>query len=157
MILQREVARRDFIKLSAGSTAALGLLLFGFPNFEKVFAASVAEVPVIWLQGGGCTGCSVSVLNSLSPKIQDILVNQVIPGKHVSLRFHPTVMAASGDLAMKAIEDTAKKKGGYVLVVEGAISEKDFELLRVFDSPEDVTKAVVTWYTRQEFTGRKAL
>jgi uncharacterized protein (TIGR00730 family) len=43
------------------------------------------------------------------------------------------------------------------VLAAGAISEKDFELLRVFDSPEDVTSAVVTWYTRQEFTGRKAL
>ncbi len=125
MVIRQEVSRRDFLKLSAGSTAALGLLLFGFPNFDKVFAAAVDEVPVIWLQGGSCTGCSVSVLNSLSPKIQDVLVGQVIPGKHVSLRFHPTVMAAAGDLAMKALEDTAKEKGGYVLVVEGAIPTKD--------------------------------
>ncbi len=39
----------------------------------------------------------------------------------------------------------------------GAISEEDFELLRVFDSPDDVVNAVVTWYTKQEVTGRKAL
>ena len=125
MVFHRELSRRDFLKLSAGSSAALGLLLFGFPNFDKVFAASVAEVPLLWLQGGGCTGCSVTVLNSLSPKIQEILVNPVVPGKHVSLRYHPTVMAASGDLAIKAIEDTAKNKGGYVLIVEGAIPTKE--------------------------------
>jgi hydrogenase small subunit len=125
MVLHRELSRRDFLRLSAGSTAALGLVLFGFPNFEKLLAASVAEVPVLWIQGGSCTGCSVSVLNSLSPKIQEVLVSQVIPGKHVSLRFHPTVMAAQGDLAMKALDDTAKKKGGYLLVVEGSISTKD--------------------------------
>jgi len=29
------------------------------------------EYPVIWLQGAGCTGCSVSVLNAVSPKIQE--------------------------------------------------------------------------------------
>jgi hydrogenase small subunit len=125
VIFRRELSRRDFLKLSAGSTAALGLLLFRFPNFERVFAASVAELPVVWIQGAGCTGCSVSVLNSLSPKIQDVLVNQVIPGKHVSLRVHPTVMAAQGDAVLQAMEDTAKMKGGYVLVVEGAISTKD--------------------------------
>ena len=125
MVIRHEVSRRDFIRLSAGSAAALGLLLFSFPDFEKVFAAAVDEVPVIWLQGGSCTGCSVSVLNSLSPKIQDVLVSQVIPGKHVSLRFHSTIMAAAGDSAMKAMEDTAKKKGGYILVVEGAIPTKD--------------------------------
>ncbi|MBN1191170.1 MAG: hydrogenase small subunit, partial [Dehalococcoidales bacterium] len=125
MPFSKKLSRRDFLKLTAGSTAALGLLLMRFPNFEKLLADSVAEVPVIWLQGAGCTGCSVSVLNSLSPKIQDVLLNQVVPGQHVSLRFHPTIMAASGDLAMQAMYDLAKDKGGYVLVVEGAIPTKD--------------------------------
>jgi len=125
MALRRDVSRRDFIKLTAGSTAALGLLLFKFPSFERIFADSITEVPVIWLHGGSCSGCSVSILNSLSPKIQDVLLKQVVPGKHVSVRFHPTIMAASGDIAMKAIEDTAKNKGGYVLIMEGAIPTKD--------------------------------
>jgi uncharacterized protein (TIGR00730 family) len=43
------------------------------------------------------------------------------------------------------------------ILAAGAISEEDFDLLRVFDAPEDVVNAVVTWYTRQEVTGRKAL
>jgi len=34
-------------------------------------------------------------------------------------------MAASGDLVIQTIEDTAEKKGGYLLVVEGAIATKD--------------------------------
>lgn len=125
MMISSEVTRRDFLKLSAGSTAALGLLLSGLAGFEELFAAAVDEIPVIWIQTATCTGCSVSVLNSLSPKIQNVLLDQVVPGKHISLRFHPTVMAAAGELAMKAMEDTAKKKGGYVLIVEGAIPTKD--------------------------------
>jgi uncharacterized protein (TIGR00730 family) len=43
------------------------------------------------------------------------------------------------------------------MLAAGAISEEDFDLLRVFDTPDDVVNAVVTWYTRQEVTGRKAL
>ena len=125
MSFKRDLTRRDFLKLSAGSTAALGLMLFKFPNFERILAASVSEVPVIWLQGSGCTGCSVSLLNSLSPKIQNVLVDQVVPGSHVSLRYHPTVMAASGEVAMTALDNTAKKKGGYLLVVEGSTPTKD--------------------------------
>ena len=39
----------------------------------------------------------------------------------------------------------------------GAISEDDFYLLRVFDSPKDVLAAIQKWYTSQEITGRKAL
>ncbi|MEW6034129.1 MAG: hydrogenase small subunit [Chloroflexota bacterium] len=80
------------------------------------------EYPVIWLQGATCTGCSVSVLNSVSPTIKNVLVDEVVPGKHVNLRYQATVMAAAGDMAIHALEDTWRKfKGGYVLVVEGAI------------------------------------
>jgi uncharacterized protein (TIGR00730 family) len=43
------------------------------------------------------------------------------------------------------------------VLAAGAISEKDFDLLRVFDAPEDVVNAVVSWYTRQEVMGKKAL
>lgn len=80
------------------------------------------ELPVIWLQGATCTGCSVSVLNSVSPAIKNVLVDEVIPGKHVNLRFQATVMASSGETAINALEETWKaNKGSYVLVVEGAI------------------------------------
>ena len=37
------------------------------------------------------------------------------------------------------------------------VSEEDFELLRVFDTPEDVVNAVQNWYNKREITGRKAL
>jgi uncharacterized protein (TIGR00730 family) len=46
--------------------------------------------------------------------------------------------------------------GGTVLQ-SGAISPEDFEQLRVFDSPDDVVSAVVSWYTHQEVMGKKAL
>jgi hydrogenase small subunit len=80
------------------------------------------EYPVIWLQAATCTGCSVSVLNSVSPTIKNILIDEVIPGKHINLRYHATVMAGQGDAAIEEMETvSAKKKGGYILVVEGAI------------------------------------
>jgi hydrogenase small subunit len=124
MITRKAVTRRDFLKLSAGSTAALGLMLFDYQGFDKALAQAVAEVPVVWLQGGGCTGCSTSMLNSLSPKIQDVLVSQVVPGNHISLRFHQTVMAGEGEPAMRALADQVAA-GGYVLVVEGSVPVKD--------------------------------
>lgn len=43
------------------------------------------------------------------------------------------------------------------VLTQGAISAEDFELLRVFDSPEEVVSAVQNWYTRQEVTGKRAL
>ena len=80
------------------------------------------EYPVVWLQCATCTGCSVSVLNSVSPTIKNLLVDEVIPGKHVNLRFHATVMAGAGDIVIEEMKETSqKKKGSYILVVEGAI------------------------------------
>ncbi|MFC1939221.1 TIGR00730 family Rossman fold protein [Chloroflexota bacterium] len=37
------------------------------------------------------------------------------------------------------------------------ISEEDFDLLRVCDSPNEVIEAVDTWYAKQEVVGKKAL
>ena len=82
----------------------------------------VKEYPAIWLQCAACTGCSVSVLNAVSPSIKNLLVDEVLPGRHINLRFHPTVMTGSGVQAIDIMEDTwQKKKGSYILVVEGAI------------------------------------
>jgi len=80
------------------------------------------EYPVIWIQCASCTGCSVSVLNSVSPTIKNVLVDEVIPGRHVNLRFQATVMAGAGDIVIEEMEQTSRqKKGSYILVVEGAI------------------------------------
>jgi len=117
------VSRRNFLKFSAGGAAALGLNLLDNPLMKKAFAQAIQETPVIWLAAGACSGCSVSLLNALSPRIQDVLLDQVLPGHHISLAFHPTVMAASGDLAMQAMYDTEEKP--FILVVEGSITTAD--------------------------------
>lgn len=84
--------------------------------------SKVEEIPVIWLQTATCTGCSVSVLNVVSPSIKNVIVDEVIPGKHINIRYHATIMAGQGDQAIAEMENTAAtKKGGYVLVIEGAI------------------------------------
>ncbi len=82
----------------------------------------VKEIPLVWFAASACTGCSVSLLNSASPTIKNILVDQIVPGVHVNLRFHQTIMAGAGEPVIKVLENTAKeKKGGYVLAVDGAI------------------------------------
>ncbi len=117
------ISRRNFLKFSAGGAAALGINLFDNPLLKKAFAQAIQETPVVWLAAGACSGCSVSLLNALSPRIQDVLLDQVIPGHHIALNFHPTVMAASGDLAMQAMYDTEEKP--FILVVEGSITTAD--------------------------------
>jgi hydrogenase small subunit len=83
----------------------------------------VKEIPVIYIQTAACTGCAVSMLNTASPTIKNVLIDQIVPGVHINLKFHPVIMAASGDMAIEVMENTAKtQKGQYVLVVDGAVS-----------------------------------
>lgn len=78
--------------------------------------------PVVWLQGAGCTGCSVSVLNAASPRIQNLLLDEVVPGHQLNLLFHATIMGGQGEPVIEVLKDTeTNRKGGYILVVEGAI------------------------------------
>ena len=80
----------------------------------------MSAINVIWYQGAGCSGCSVSVLNAVSPNIKEILLFELAPGKSINLLFHPTVMAAGGELSAKILKD-APKNPGYVLILEGAL------------------------------------
>jgi hydrogenase small subunit len=122
-MIRKPVTRRDFVKLSAGSTAALGMLMFEMPEFDRLFAAALNEVPVIWMQGGSDSGCTESIVNVVGPTIYDVLLGP-IGDKHLSMQFHQTIMAGQGDQAMEALYNAAAKPG-YVLVMEGAIAEKD--------------------------------
>ncbi len=100
------------MKASAALAGALALKASGLMQLQKVLAAGGGP-PVVWLQGQGCTGCSVSLLNTIHyMTIDDLLINKL------DVRYHPTVMAAAGELAVGAAENAPS---GHVLVVEGAI------------------------------------
>jgi len=112
------ITRRQFLKYCGGSAVALGLSQIGLLRLRKALAATNGAPPVIWLQASGCSGCSVSLLNGVinddEPAAVDLLLNQI------NLKYHPTVMAAAGDMAVEAAVD-AQDLGDYYLVVEGAI------------------------------------
>jgi len=131
-------------------------------------SSAVKEMPVVWLQGAACTGCSVSVLNAMNPSIKNLLVDEVLPGKHINLRFHPTVMAGSGAPVIEIMEDTSQqKKGAYILIVEGAIptakggihgvvGERDGKPVTILSRVEELAKdalAVIALGTCAAFGG----
>jgi len=96
------------------AAGALGFTTSRLTELQKVLALEGGP-SVVWLQGQCCTGCSVSLLNTIHyTTIDDLLLNTI------DLEFHPTVMAGAGDLVVSAAE-AARTTGGYVLVVEGAI------------------------------------
>jgi hydrogenase small subunit len=124
---QREWTRREFLELfGKGTGIVMGASLLSIPGFQKVFAQSVAEVPVVWLQGGGCSGCSVSLLNAESPTITELLLGEVVPGKHVNLLWHPNISASQGAQFLEIMDEVKKRPAGsFVLVVEGTVPTKD--------------------------------
>ncbi len=113
------LSRRAFLNLCTSSAAALGLSAADVLKLQELLANPSAPT-VLWLQGSGCTGCSVSFLNYISsaagmPKDPaDILLN------YVNLAYQPTIMAAYGQAAVNAVNNIYGKIP-YVLVVEGGI------------------------------------
>ena len=110
------LTRRNFLKLCAGSAAAVSLSSMLTPHIAE--AAENGELPkVIWIQGASCTGCSISFLNTVNPDIQKLLLNTI------SLAYHPNISAAAGELAFnEAIYDAAAQyEGQFFLVVEGSV------------------------------------
>lgn len=122
-----EMTRREFLEHGACTVTILSVSLVESPWQDASCAAAepdvVKEIPLIWMATGACTGCSISLLNAASPTIRYVLVGNVLPNRRLSLAFHSTLMGAGGDLALEALDDVARRrKGEYVLVVEGATS-----------------------------------
>lgn len=72
------------------------------------------QAPVIWLQGQSCSGCSVSILNADHPDPVTLLT------RYIALQFHGTLSTATGQIGMQVL-NAGIDKGGYILVVEGAV------------------------------------
>jgi hydrogenase small subunit len=108
--------RRDFLKLMGGTAAAFTFPSVMLQGCKKALEEASRRLPVIWLQGQSCSGCSVSLLNKIKPGIASVIT------EHISLNFHQTVMAGTGEVAINVLEETLQKnRKDFVLVVEGSI------------------------------------
>ena len=126
------LSRRDFVKLCSGTVAGFGVSQMFHPAIHEAFAQTLTgeRPPVFWVQGQGCTGCSVTLLNSTHPSIADVLL------KIISLEFHPTVMAAEGEGAYEHMMRVAEKfKGKFIFAVEGAVPGASSRFMENGNSP----------------------
>ncbi len=117
------ISRRDFLKYCSISAGALGLTATDLARIGKAMAVEgIANggIPVVWLQGQNCTGCSTSLLNEIYyTSVENLLIDTPVDEKGLDLNYHATLMASAGANAKQAAEDTLA--GPFVLVVEGAI------------------------------------
>ncbi len=110
------VSRRDFIKVCSAAAAAVGLPAWAA---EKMAEEVGRRKPsIVWLHFQECTGCTESLLRTSHPDVASLILDLV------SLDYHETLFAAAGEQIEDALH-AARRKGGYVLVVEGAIPKKD--------------------------------
>jgi NiFe hydrogenase small subunit HydA len=111
------LTRRDLLKASTALAGALAISAAGWPMLRRTLARNAADggLPVVWLQAQTCSGCSVSLLNSVTLGTADKLLRETL-----DLNFHPALMAAAGQPAVAEAEKARTRKG-YVLVVEGAV------------------------------------
>lgn len=113
------ISRRDFMRFCALTASMFGMS----PAAASAIADSLEQkprVPIVWLHGMECTGCSTSLLRSEYPLVTDVLTSMV------SMDYFALAMAAAGDEAEEAMQETIRKyRGRYLLVVEGSSTLKD--------------------------------
>lgn len=129
------VTRREFLK--AGSALALMMGLGAGAATEIANALQQMgsnNPPVLWLQGQSCSGCSVSLLNTENPGPLQLLT------RYISLEAHQTLSTATGETFMDVINKRIAK-GGFILVVEGAMPAGFPNACRV--GHEKITEMVV--------------
>src|SRR5512141_1437594 len=114
--VRKAISRRDFVKVCSAAAAAVGLPAWAGEKMAENVAKG-RKPSVVWLHFQECTGCTESLLRSSHPDVGSLILDLV------SLDYHETLFAAAGK-QLEAALDSAKKRGGYVLVVEGAIPEE---------------------------------
>jgi hydrogenase small subunit len=123
------ISRRYFLKYCAATAAVLGLSELEFTTrVAQALESASKKPPVIWLEGQDCAGCTISFTGILNPPASSIILDRI------SLRYHETAMAASGNLAEKVYHDTVNE-GGYVLIVEGSVPSADDRFCMVGSRP----------------------
>ena len=113
------ISRRQFIKYCSIAAGALGLNATDLMKIEKATAAT-GGLPVLWIAGQACTGCTTSLANSVYYQtIQELLLLGQAANT-LDLKVHETLMAAMSNEATQ--QTPAITASPFALVVEGAIT-----------------------------------
>lgn len=117
--LQRQgISRRGFLKFCAATASMMALP----PTMSGAIAQALGNArrpTVIWLSFQECTGCTESLTRSHTPTLESLILGAI------SLDYHHTLQAASGDAAERARRDAMQAAwGSYLVVVDGSIPLK---------------------------------
>lgn len=142
-------SRREFMKWALAAGAVTEFSQAFLPRLQAAVEQAAKEYPLIWMQDSACSGCSVSVINTIHPGIKNVILDQILPGHQLSLNYHSTLMAATGSASTGAAVDTARKyKGKFIFIVEGAIPTRDVGVFGTLGAENDKPVTMMEWARR---------
>ncbi len=110
-----QLTRRQFLELGSKMAITLGLSSQAIPGIaEAMEKLAGGRIKVLWLQGQSCSGCSISMIDSEAPGPAELMT------RYISMVFHHTLSAATGEICMDIVNDTTDS-GGHILIVEGSM------------------------------------
>jgi len=137
------ITRRDFMKYCAISAGALGLASYDLAKIEKALATDYpGGTHVVWLNGAACTGCTVSLTNTINAfSIQGLIAPldtielallgsppgtvDIGPNGPLDMDFMETLNSAVGARAVDAAFTVLNNGDPFALCLEGAIQTAD--------------------------------
>lgn len=114
---QHGFTRRDFLKYCGCLAGMMGLSSLAAPQIAEALEIGAEEgglKPVIWLEGGSCTGCTEALTQGTTPDILQLVLETI------ALNYSETLSAAAGHSLEQARRETIEA-GGYLVVYEGAV------------------------------------
>lgn len=115
ILRSRQVSRRSFLRFCAVNASLLALPPSMIPVIAEALE-SAKRPSVIWLSFQECTGCTESLTRSHAPTVEGLILGAI------SLDYHHTLQAASGEAAEAAREAAMQEnQGNYLLAVDGSI------------------------------------
>jgi hydrogenase small subunit len=158
------LSRRQFIKICTTSAAAMGISQLWHPIIGEAFnKAARGSMPILWIQGSACNGCSSSLINSVHPKMRELLT------EIIDLTYHQGFSSQTGATLTDYLKQIARaNRGKFILVVEGAIarandgaynivgqdsSGADISLLRLLNELSGMAASIVSVGTCASFGG----
>ena len=127
--------RRNFLKLAGAAGAGTVISEYSSDIAAALEAATDGDVNVVWLQGQGCTGCTISTLQGEYPSLEG-----AISAFRLDVTFHPTLMAPAGDAALGSMS-----KSPDVLIVEGSIPTEMPEAATLGTDEQGHHKPLLDW------------
>lgn len=109
------ISRRAFLQYCASIASLMALPAGSAEQLAKALAKA-RRPSVIWLSFQECTGCTEALTRSHTPSLESLIFDLI------SLDYHHTLQAASGEAAEAAREAAMLENAGkYLVVVDGSV------------------------------------